>query len=153
MTSSMYQSRTGGPCWPLLQWYQLSVSQAWVVVTGAGQLISSTQGHKQGINAVSCLPTSQGGLALSAGKDHTIRLWSAPAMQATSSGDAQAPTCLAVYKGHKDAVEDVAASPSGSAFCSGAWDGNVHIWRTGTLLLCCFLGKCSAASVVACSCM
>ncbi len=40
-------------------------------------------------------------------------------------------------KGHTDAVEDVAPSPSGSAFCSGAWDGNVHIWRTGTALRAC----------------
>ena len=100
--------------------------------TGAGELVSSTQAHKQGINAVSCLPSSQGALALSAGKDHSIRLWAAPALKATSSGAVQPPTCLAVYKGHTDAVEDVAASPSGSAFCSGAWDGNVHIWRTGT---------------------
>lgn len=96
-----------------------------------GELISSTQAHKQGINAVRCLPSLQGALALSAGKDHSIRLWAAPALKATSSGGAQAPTCLAVYKGHTDSVEDVAASPSGSAFCSGAWDGNVHIWRTG----------------------
>ncbi|DBA66086.1 TPA: hypothetical protein ACH3X2_003088 [Trebouxia sp. C0005] len=97
----------------------------------AGELTSSTQAHKQGINAVSCLPSSQGALALSAGKDHSIRLWAAPALKATSSGAVQPPTCLAVYKGHTDSVEDVAASPSGSAFCSGAWDGNVHIWRTG----------------------
>ncbi|KAL0040515.1 hypothetical protein WJX77_009487 [Trebouxia sp. C0004] len=96
-----------------------------------GKLISSTQAHKQGINAVSCLPSSQGALALSAGKDHSIRLWAAPALNTTSSGAVQPPTCLAVYKGHTDSVEDVAASPSGSAFCSGAWDGNVHIWQTG----------------------
>lgn len=106
------------------------------VTAGSGQLISSTQAHKQGINAVSCLPTAQGALALSAGKDHAIRLWAVPALQATASAEAPAPSCLAVYKGHTDAVEDVAASSSGSAFCSGAWDGNVHIWRTGKQLLC-----------------
>ena len=100
--------------------------------TGSGQLSSSTQAHSKGINAVAILPTAQGPLALSAAKDHTVRLWSAPAMQATSPAEAQqAASCLAVYKGHTDAVEDVAASPSGNAFCSGAWDGNVHIWRTG----------------------
>ncbi|KAL3144301.1 hypothetical protein ABBQ32_004065 [Trebouxia sp. C0010 RCD-2024] len=97
-----------------------------------GQLSSSTQAHSKGINAVAILPAAQGPLALSAAKDHSVRLWSAPAMQATSPAEVQqAATCLAVYKGHTNAVEDVAASPSGTAFCSGAWDGNVHIWRTG----------------------
>ena len=100
--------------------------------TGNGQLISSTQAHSKGINAVTILPSAQGPLALSAAKDHTIRLWSAPAMHALASEEAQQPArCLAVYKGHTDAVEDVAASPSGNAFCSGAWDGIVHVWRTG----------------------
>ena len=109
-----------------------SFNKAGLVVTGNGQLSSSTQAHSKGINAVSILPSGQGNLALSAAKDHTVRLWSAPALQATSSGEAQeGAVCLAVYKGHTDAVEDVAASPSGGAFCSGAWDGNVHVWRTG----------------------
>lgn len=100
--------------------------------TGKGQLTSSTQAHSKGINAVTILPSAQGPLALSAAKDHTIRLWSVPAMHALASEEAQpAASCLAVYKGHRDAVEDVATSPSGNAFCSGAWDGNLHVWRTG----------------------
>ena len=100
--------------------------------TGNGQLTSSTQAHSKGINAVTILPSAQGSLALSAAKDHTICLWSAPAMHALASEEAQQPaSCLAVYKGHTDAVEDVAASPSGNAFCSGAWDGKLHVWRTG----------------------
>lgn len=102
------------------------------MTAGNGNLISSTQAHSKGINAVSILPSAQGPMALSAGKDHSIRLWSTPALEATESGDSQqGASCVAVYKGHTDAVEDVAASPSGSAFCSGAWDGHVHIWRTG----------------------
>ena len=37
-------------------------------------------------------------------------------MHALASEEAQQPArCLAVYKGHTDAVEDVAASPSGNA--------------------------------------
>ena len=104
------------------------------MVAGSGFLISSTQAHSNGINAVSILPSAHGTMALSAGKDHTIRLWSTPALQATASLSRdikQGASCLAVYKGHTDAVEDVATSPNGSAFCSGAWDGVVQIWRTG----------------------
>lgn len=110
-----------------------SVQALFPLGAGSGQLSSSTQAHSKGINAVAILPTAQGPLALSAAKDHTVRLWSAPAMQASPMEAQQAATatCLAVYKGHTDAVEDVAASPSGTTFCSGAWDGNVHIWRTG----------------------
>ena len=55
-----------------------------------------------------------------------------PALDKPSqSGQAESTKCLAVYKGHTDAVEDVAASPSGSRFASVSWDGNIRLWRTG----------------------
>ena len=111
----------------------------------AGQPLTHVKAHKNGINAVSQLPSHQGPLALSAGKDHVIRLWSIPALQATPSGNAEVAKCLAVYKGHSDAVEAVASSPSGAAFCSGSWDGNVHLWRTGNndhSSYCCYYSDC-----------
>lgn len=121
--------------------FQCSLKPAYKAsLAGTGQVISSVQAHSKGINAVSMLPSSQGPLALSAAKDHTVRLWSAPALQATQSGEAQqSPSCLAVYKGHTDCVEGVAASPSGAAFCSGAWDATVHIWHTGNAWIPCGL--------------
>lgn len=70
-------------------------------------------------------------MATVVGKDHSIRLWTIPEQQATQSIDTGPLGCAAVYKGHTDAVEAVAASPSGGSFCSGSWDANVHIWRTG----------------------
>ena len=70
-------------------------------------------------------------MATVVGKDHSIRLWTVPEQQATQSMDTAPLGCAAVYKGHTDAVEAVAASPSGGSFCSGSWDANVHIWRTG----------------------
>ena len=106
-------------------------------VAGSGKLGTSVQAHSKPINAVSILPSAQGPLALSASKDHTIRLWSTPALQSAAAAPAaqQPASCVAVYKGHTDAVEDVAVRPGGAAFCSGAWDSNVHIWRTGNNIL------------------
>ena len=120
----------------------------------AGLLLSSSQAHSRSINTVHCLPASQGSLALSAGKDHSIRLWSIPAQQARPSAEQEPLSCAAVYKGHTDAVEAVAGSPSGSSFCSGSWDASVNIWRTGQLpcshACCCALRapKCSTRHVL-----
>ena len=36
----------------------------------------------------------------------------------------------AVFRGHTDAVESLAASPGGDLCASGSWDASIRIWRT-----------------------
>lgn len=87
-------------------------------------------------------------LMLSAGKDHKLKLWTLGAAgfaqqqqqngvskkgaHSSSSGQ-QPPQLVAEYSGHKEAVQAVAAHPAGSWCCSGGWDGQLLLWRTGTV--------------------
>jgi len=84
--------------------------------------------HSAGVNAVACLPTSQGeGLVLTAGKDHTAQLWQV----LPQAKGAWACRMLAKYTGHSDAVEGLAANPSGDRLATCGWDGALLLWRTG----------------------
>lgn len=93
-------------------------------------------------------------LLLSAGKDHKLKLWelgaagSAQQQQQqqngtskkdahSSSGGTCQPHLVAEYAGHKEAVQAVAADPAGSWCCSGGWDGQLLLWKTGGLGECC----------------
>lgn len=87
----------------------------------------------------------QHALLLSAGKDNTLRLWDiGPAVPtnhqqqngtskkgASSRSSSGAVQCVAEYRGHTEAVQAVAANPAGSLCCSGGWDGQLLLWRTG----------------------
>jgi WD40 repeat protein len=94
----------------------------------------------------------QHSLLLSAGKDHKLKLWdlgaagSGAAQQqqngvsskkgaaknsSSSSSIAGAVRCVAEYVGHKDGVQAVAAHPDDSWCCSGGWDGQLLLWKTG----------------------
>lgn len=46
-----------------------------------------------------------------------------------------AATLVAVYSGHADSVAGLAAAPDGQQFATGGWDGAIHVWRTGKLVL------------------
>lgn len=116
--------------------------------TDAGQCLQEFPGHKGGVNALAALTATAAGsnthsLLLSAGKDHKLRLWQLQAAAASqqngvsskkagsSSGGNAAVQCVAEYEGHQEAVQSVAASPAGSLCCSGGWDGQLLLWRTG----------------------
>jgi WD40 repeat protein len=53
----------------------------------------------------------------------------------SSSSGQQPPQLVAEYSGHKEAVQAVAAHPVGSWCCSGGWDGQLLLWRTGKVWL------------------
>jgi WD40 repeat protein len=107
--------------------------------------------HKQGVNALASIAAAadqqqqqQPGLLLSAGKDHAVRLWQVSAGSSVqqqqqqqagkaskAAGSSSSAHCAVVYKGHKEAVQAVAVSPGADMCCSGGWDGQLLLWRTG----------------------
>eukprot|EP00879_Flechtneria_rotunda_P029827 GHRR01032281.1.p4 GENE.GHRR01032281.1~~GHRR01032281.1.p4 ORF type:complete len:114 (+),score=47.28 GHRR01032281.1:1251-1592(+) len=98
-----------------------------------------------GVTALAAVSTpqqqqqQQPSLLLSAGKDHALRLWQltvGPHQQQQHNGAVNGVTrpsaqCVAVYLGHEESVQSVAASPGGDYCCSGGWDGQLLLWRTG----------------------
>ena len=81
------------------------------------------RGHDAPVSgAVFCL---DGQRLVSAGHDHTIRLWNA------RTGNLEKQTA-----GHKDVIHCLAASPDGKLFATGSWDRSVTVWdaATGRLL-------------------
>lgn len=102
------------------------------VTAGAHDCVASFAAHDGGVNDLAPVPppaSSDGrggsGMLLSAGKDRTLCLWR------LLPGAGAGATALARYVGHSDAVECVAAAPSGDRCCSGGWDGQLLLWRTG----------------------
>ncbi len=79
-------------------------------------------GHEDKITAVAL--SLDGRLAVSTGKDQTIRLWN------TQSGK-----CARILTGHQDWIRDVALTWDGRYLVSGSWDTTVRVWNVGT-------GKC-----------
>jgi WD40 repeat protein len=117
---------------------------------GSGDCQQEFAGHKGGVNALAAVPAAatskqhqQHSLLLSAGKDHKLKLWDiAPATAAvqqqngastkgSNSSSNGSVRCVAECVGHKEAVQAVAAHPSGSWCCSGGWDGQLLLWKTG----------------------
>ncbi|GFR50504.1 hypothetical protein Agub_g12769, partial [Astrephomene gubernaculifera] len=91
---------------------------------------ASVAAHEGGVNCVRFLPQSQGDLLVTAGKDLQVKMWRLEAPQGSSPSG---PRCrlVASYRGHGDAVEGLAASPSGQRVASCGWDGRVLIWEAG----------------------
>ena len=79
-------------------------------------------GHEDKITSVAL--SLDGRLAVSAGKDETIRLWN------TQTGQ-----CAKVLTGHQDWIRDIALTWDGRYLLSGSWDTTVRVWNTG-------VGKC-----------
>jgi WD40 repeat protein len=65
--------------------------------------------------------SGDGGLAVTAGRDKTIRLWH------TASG-----TCLRVLEGHRSEVGSVRLSADGRLIVSSSGDGTVRLWDVAT---------------------
>jgi WD40 repeat protein len=117
---------------------------------GAGECALEFSAHKLGVNALASVAAAAGqqqqqqSLLLSAGKDHAVRLWqisagsnmqqqqqAGKASKLSSSSSSTSAHCAVVYKGHKEAVQSVAVSPGADMCCSGGWDGQLLLWRTG----------------------
>ncbi|GLC50526.1 hypothetical protein PLESTB_000389500 [Pleodorina starrii] len=106
---------------------------------GELQCTATVSAHEGGVNCVRFLPQSQGDLLLTSGKDRTVKLWRVEGGAGSSGGGGgggdggAGPGChlLATYRGHKDSVEHLAASPSGRRFASCGWDGRLMVWETG----------------------
>lgn len=128
---------------------------------GAGACLQEFHGHKGGVNSLAAVAAAghhqqqspeQHSLLLSAGKDHKLKLWELgsdsgvqqqqqqngvgskgkkAAAQNSSSSSGGAVRCVAEYVGHKEGVQAVAAHPGGSLCCSGGWDGQLLLWKTG----------------------
>lgn len=99
---------------------------------GEGECAASSSIHKGPITSLTALPEEQGALLVSSGKDHYLKLTAVP-REPSPEGTA-APTLLAVYKGHTEAVQCTAASPEGSLLLSGSWDTTLRLWRAGEYL-------------------
>eukprot|EP00920_Eleutheroschizon_duboscqi_P023613 GHVT01058811.1.p1 GENE.GHVT01058811.1~~GHVT01058811.1.p1 ORF type:complete len:839 (-),score=68.18 GHVT01058811.1:402-2918(-) len=75
------------------------------------------RGHVDGVNAISCFPTSSSELIASASTDKSVSLWE------TRTGK-----CVATYYGHGASVVDVAVDPSGTVVASCDAAGLVCLW-------------------------
>ncbi len=73
--------------------------------------------HENAAQALSFSDTAKGPQLLSGSADKTMRLWNLDTLQQVRS-----------YRGHRDYVVAVAASPGGRTFASSSLDGNVRIW-------------------------
>ncbi len=105
-----------------------------------GSCLASFAAHSGGVTAATWLPTGQGSLLLTAGKDAALRLWQVPASEggSTRSGKGKAAagggvvaSAVSVCAGHTDTVSALAVAPSGELAASGGWDGKLLLWQTG----------------------
>ncbi|MBF0182152.1 MAG: pentapeptide repeat-containing protein [Magnetococcales bacterium] len=80
-------------------------------------------GYRAAINAVAFSP--DGSAIVSAGEDHTLKLW-----------DASAGVCIRTFKGHDDRVTSVAFRPDGAAIVSAGDDHTLKLWdaRSGVCI-------------------
>jgi len=95
------------------------------VWTADGKCKAELSGHTDSVTAVAVVPdlTSKHLMVLTASKDCTARLW-----EVTTAGTAHART-VAVFGGHPDSIDTIAAAPSASSMCATAgWDGIIRLW-------------------------
>jgi len=85
------------------------------------QLAGSMPGHEAAIKSVTCFMTSQGRGAVTASKDHTMRVW--------RLSDQLDVVAAAIGTGHTGSIEAVAASADGRILCSGSWDRTIKLWN------------------------
>jgi len=114
----------------LPSWETVRSELPWEILTqkctrekpGDAVCLHTLSGHEDKITTVAL--SLDGRLAVSAGKDQTIRLW-----------NTQTGKCVKVLTGHQDWIRGVALTWDGSYLLSGSWDTTVRVWNTGT-------GKC-----------
>ncbi|KAF6149333.1 hypothetical protein GIB67_016871 [Kingdonia uniflora] len=91
------------------------------------------EGHSNAITSVSIINPKVSGSGAkirlaTASKDRTLRLWEVdinePVVPDTKV------RAFKILRGHKSAVQSVAARPSGDMVCSGSWDCTINLWGT-----------------------
>ncbi|KAK9785343.1 hypothetical protein WJX73_002312 [Symbiochloris irregularis] len=102
--------------------------------SASGLNLGAMQLHSGSITALQAIP-GPASLLLSAGKDHVARVSHVPQLRNTASSktvqtSASEVEVKGVFRGHTDAVECLAAAPSGASFCSGSWDACINLWQT-----------------------
>lgn len=100
----------------------------------AGTNLATFAAHPGGVTAASWLPTAQGSLLLTAGKDAAVRLWQVPLAGGGGRAKgqaAEAPTLVSACSGHTDTVAALAVATRGDIAASGGWDCRLLLWKTG----------------------
>lgn len=75
-------------------------------------------GHKDGVWGLDCQRIPNSNLIGTASADRTAKLWSVESGQ-----------CLVSYMAHNGSVNSIRFHPTESMVCTGAGDGNAHIWK------------------------
>ena len=130
---------------PLLSACYDGCAYAW---SGDGTKCGTLSGHTGALKAVRWLTpaspdtdpaSSNSARAITASKDHTVRLWHLQSSSAGAKAGAKAGSshaldtrCEAVCAAHTDAVETLAVSPDASQFASAGWDGSIRLWTCPT---------------------
>lgn len=90
--------------------------RAWNSTGDAVKQIRATGGHGQAVLKLIHHPKQA--VLITCGADNTVRTWNA------DSGAA-----LKTFSGHTDHVFAIAVSPDGELVASGAWNGEVKVWK------------------------
>ena len=91
-----------------------------------GTLITTLEGHQDGINSIAFAWGKKGYLLASGGADKTIKLWSIIDEQ---------PQLITTLTNHQDGIKTLAFNPKGTILASGSYDKTIKLWsREGELL-------------------
>jgi len=85
---------------------------------GVCHMAQKYNGHKDGVWGLDCQQLPNSNLLGTASADRTARLWNVESGQ-----------CLLSYMAHNGSVNSIRFHPTEQMVCTGAGDGNAHIWK------------------------